>query len=67
MTVQRIIKSNMESLKETKITHSHLNAPVIITYNTTPIFKNVNRLLIVDDSFAPKASAPEIRIYKHLI
>jgi hypothetical protein len=44
-----------------KITHSHLNAPVIMTYSTTPIFKNVNKLFTVDDSFAPNANAPEIR------
>jgi hypothetical protein len=47
-------------MKEKKNTHSHLNAPVIMTYNTTPIFKNVNKLFTDDDSFAPNANAPEM-------
>jgi hypothetical protein len=34
----------------------------MITYTTTPRFRNVNKLLIVDDSFAPNASATVIRI-----
>jgi hypothetical protein len=33
----------------------------MITYSTTPTFKNVNRLFTVEDSFAPNACATEIR------